>query len=140
MAYPNFGKVKTIVLPIPYSWIGIDEYKEKYGIDLKEFIKLNFTSKSIELEKSPNTLILIDLSDSIDYAGFIGLPALVPLGSFSVMDPEYYDSGVNDATLNYMLFKYSTDDGLLGLAILRFRISKDDDFSYDNLKISVVDY
>ena len=44
MAYPNFGKVKTIVLPFNLqddNGISLDEYKEKYGIDIRDLFVLN---------------------------------------------------------------------------------------------------
>lgn len=36
MGYPNFGKVKTITLPIPERTMSFAEYKNAFGIDLEE--------------------------------------------------------------------------------------------------------
>lgn len=36
MGYPNFGKVKTLTLPIPDSSMTFAEYKNAYGIDLEQ--------------------------------------------------------------------------------------------------------
>ena len=44
MSYPAFGKVKTIVLPIPGEELTLNEYRDKYGIDLREFIKVTATN------------------------------------------------------------------------------------------------
>ena len=61
MGYPNFGKVKTIVLPIEDGDSGLtfDEYEKKYGLDIREIFRLykNETTYSFELKE--NTLYLL---------------------------------------------------------------------------------
>lgn len=43
MGYPNFGKAKTITFPIDGKETGysIEEYKEKYGIDLRDILTID---------------------------------------------------------------------------------------------------
>lgn len=41
MGYKMPNIVKEIYLPIPGDWKTLEEYKEEYGIDLREFIRLD---------------------------------------------------------------------------------------------------
>ena len=68
MGYPNFGNVKTLVLPIPSERMSIDDYKEKYGINLRKLLKLHPEDGAITLET--NALVLIrDIDGTLHVQG-----------------------------------------------------------------------
>lgn len=60
MGYPNFGKVKTITLPmkdLPYG-ATLEDYKKLYGIDLKQWVRLS-GGDTISLKLPENAFVLI---------------------------------------------------------------------------------
>lgn len=121
--YPNFGKVKTLVLPLPERDISIDEYKDLYGIDLREFIELT-DDKSIQFKDGlPNTLVLIDditLSESS-----------IRLNSVTYTMHKNYIEGNQDAVFG--LAYYGDGDGFG--AIWELVISKNEEFKIENIKV-----
>ena len=132
MGYPIFGKVKTLVLPLPNETYSIEEYKNKYGIDLTQFIKLNTNFGQIDFVPQLHTMICLE--DIHGYGGEIfGTSKIVPAltNSFS-----QYVSGSQDGI--FILGVYAIgEEALEGLEI---RISKDKDFSMENVKISALIY
>ena len=56
VSYPKFGKVKTIVLPIPTDDVSVAEYKDQFGIDLSEFMTTDGENIYIDAKEA---LILI---------------------------------------------------------------------------------
>lgn len=114
-SYPPFGKVKTIVLPIPDSPMNVDEYKQKYGIDLKELFALT-NDYNIKLKDNKNALFL--LSDDVCLHPILG------------RDGEAYEEGSNDAKLELIAEIYS--GGSYGLSLT---IDKDDAFKWNNVII-----
>lgn len=89
MSYPNFGKVKTITIPINLGEeLTLKQYREKYGIDFNDLAV--FTGSIVALKRS-NTLFLIY---KIDEDGIDIDPALAPLSL--VESPTEYEFGVTD--------------------------------------------
>ena len=129
MGYPAFGKVKTIVLPAPaIANTSIEEYKKQYGIDLRE---LFFLKGKLICFKPKNSLLLIDwslyaLTESSDY--YETNLGVEPCKDLSTTP---YDSGVSDG-------KWEIKNSSENFALI-VTISKDDEFSIENLKISIVD-
>lgn len=130
MGYPSFGKVKTIVLPCPsYSdTLSISQYKEKFGIDLSEYLILD--NGYIYFDAKGN-LILINSFD-IDSVGehiSYGLNhAIVPLVATKQLS---WLSGSDTGVLKLGIYEV-TDDDCYGLYIF---VDKDDDFTMDNVRI-----
>lgn len=125
MGYPAFGKVKTIVLPIAKGDnLSISEYKEKYGIDLKEYLFVD-ASGNLYFDTS-KYLFLVRLIDA-DRSTY-------HFNSFNVIISSLvttYDAGSTDATLQLMTSPVDEADWSI-----KFEIDKDVDFLLDNVRIS----
>lgn len=118
-AYPNFGKVKTIVLPIPeFGNFTINQYKEKYGIDLRDILKV----EGSEIIVKTNAFILL-----FDAVGTIWSRYLFPNDFSSVS----YEEGSADAELVW-IYKDSNGDVSIGI---QFFIDKNDPCDIENLKL-----
>lgn len=127
--YPNFGKVKTIVLPCDFrEELTIDEYREKFGIDLREFISLGSIVKDMKFN-APNSLVLISTRSGI-MEGAYNVNMLVPVttSSFQVHNSE----DQKDASLT--LGGYNTEEN--SLYGITFKIKHTDEFKIENLKVS----
>lgn len=100
MGYPQFGKVKDVVLPVPANEpLSLDEYKERYGIDLRDFIEYYPDGVCIRLKNVGGCAFYCsDLEDGIyDSASYaLGHNGLYPCSAFSVYE---YDYGKSHATL-----------------------------------------
>ena len=73
-----------IVLPVPYGTMTWDEYKQKYGIDLEKFFKVEKVGDTTDyrvLFRSGNTkLIILSATDELEGTG-IGAPRIaIPNG------------------------------------------------------------
>lgn len=130
VSYPKFGKVKTIVLPVPGddSAISLSVYKERYGIDLKDILYCDAVSGYIKFKNS-KTLFLLDFSEPQESKTFTelqcGLTPIVKLETGS------YDSGNSDGFLNL----YEPSNTLY----VAFSIDQDNDFIIDNMKIVCIE-
>ena len=124
VSYPQFGKVKTIVLPIPANSISLDEYKEKYGIDLREYIYLD--GHEIKLKNVENALILIDDIDSNLVGSIRTLRPIISLGI------QQWTSGSLDGSTIFGCVYNVADEVYEGLELI---IDKDDDFTLDNVHV-----
>ena len=130
VSYPIYGKVKTIVLPIPAGVLTLDQYKENYGIDLKEFIGLE-ANGAITMSFPRNTQVLLDAEDIAGVNTF--MPAIKgSLLSISASISTSYSAGATDANITIGAYNYD-DSGIIGLQI---ECDKDVSFELDNLKIS----
>ena len=120
MGYPSFGKVKTIVLPIDAidGEMTIEQYKEKYGIDLKDLIYLDELNKTILLKNKDNLLILVNDMSSNSY-----LPIFCP-PSISV---QAWEEGNSNGNISFL--DNSNDFGVI------IEISQDDNFKIENVKV-----
>ena len=123
MGYPNFGKVKTLVLPLPRNETSIDEYKNLYGIDLRDFVELS-EEGIISLKNGlPNTSIFIDDITLLES----GIRLNATNGTMS----QQYEEGVTDAIFGLIF----TGDGQNTGSIWEIIIPKDADFNIDNIKV-----
>ena len=124
MGYPNIGNVKTIVLPIPANEMSCEQYKETYGIDLKDLIFID--DRFIRFKGGRNISILLDPSDflgAIDYTeNKWGLSPVIKLSTTS------YTAGESDAQI-------TMEENQI-LVALQLRISRNTEFSFENLTIS----
>ena len=131
MGYPAFGKVKTIVLPGPNGVLSLAQYKEIYGIDLREFLDLS-NGEDIAIKKDilDNSLILIrqdrDLGDT---------HPLCPVCSVHFDSP--YSAGSTDAKTTLCTSYNDSESDYYGI---RLFLSKDVDFELDNVKIMVKEF
>lgn len=119
---------KKIVLPIELGdSLSLEQYKEKYGIDLKNFIKLQSTGK-IDLIAPDNTeLILTDVgTDSPNYFGLF-------TGPITGLSQSAYIAG--EQTGNTTISRIDIDMNV-GFGINIF-VDQADDFILDNV---FVDY
>ena len=96
MSYKNFGKVKTIIIPVDDydNETSLDVYKEKYGIDLRDYFRFNAQGMQIkDNEHTKNALILIN------YNGFIK-PLIHNTHSSDQLGVCLSFSTTNDDTIN----------------------------------------
>lgn len=85
MSYPNFGKVKTIVLPLVdtgANGITIDEYREKTGIDLRDIIAFDAPNGRIVF-KTPALYLFENTPEFSENLGYKHVPAIAAPSSFS---------------------------------------------------------
>ena len=127
MGYDIFGKSKTIVLPVPgVQGMSLEEYKNKYGIDLKDFIRLDGTRITFNTNHS---LILIDGST---YDGLLlvnGIEnAIIPSTDSSLED---YVAGSSDARLTIGVYNVE-EEIVCGIS---FYLSRNKEFSIDNIEL-----
>lgn len=123
MSYSAFGKVKTIVLPINGNEdLSYEQYKEKYGIDLKDVIYLQGTSIRIR----EGALVLVQAKPSSEM-GYDYFPSLFA--------PNYYQQ--ED-------WKEGNAQGILSLGLvdtgsaahgIRFYVESDDEFKIENVNV-----
>ena len=131
MGYPNFGKVKTVVLPLTDEALTINEYKEKYGIDLKQFIVLD-DGGFITLDNNflDSTLILIRQSKSSG-----ATTPLVPCQKV-VTEAAYIADNQQATTLLASCYN-EAEEGFYGLALF---IEPSAEFSVDNIRINTREF
>lgn len=125
-----FGKVKTIVLPgnlkSEKTKYTIDEYKEAFGIDLRELLVLKDSQINLNPKVFENAQILVE------FATITGAVVLCP----AFPDPEsIYASGETDGVMKLM---YVSPSGNYG-AGLRFEIPMEETFDISNLLISIIE-
>lgn len=131
MGYPAFGKIKTLTLPIPSQPMTLEEYKERYGIDLLEYVSLsdggyiNFNAH--------NSYVLLSETNYENEGGDDEIVLnctniIIPIASVVV---SVWDSGKNDAETKLGI--YNPSDGTMGG--LMFSVSKNQSFTLDNVKI-----
>lgn len=127
MGYPIFGKVKNIVLPCDTSDpLTLDQYKEKYGIDLKEFLVVE---NNVIKFKADNSVIYIQTRNEQGAQAVYGTSFLCPVTSSLI---TAYESGQSSAKL--MLGVYNNDEqDYCGIGLT---IDKDDEYTLDNVKVS----
>ena len=125
MGYPAFGKVKTITLPSPDESLTIEGYKEKYNIDLKDFIELIEGNIKIKDEILNSSLILVMQSK------YLGTTSpLVPVCRERVISS--YEAGVSDA-ITRLCTTYNVDDeDYWGIEL---QVVKNGTFDFDHLII-----
>lgn len=120
MGYPIIGATKTLVLPIPNEPLSVQEYNEKYGIDVRGFLTLT-DDGYIRLNKGlPNTLVLIDDME-LTYSQ-------MRIYTVKELSEVSYSSEIQDGALG-LFFIGGIDSG----TSLRFYIPKDVEFNLDNM-------
>ena len=127
ISYPKFGKVKTIVLPIPDSPCTLDEYKDTYGIDLEEFVSIQ--GNFIGFKVPANTQILLDISTVYD-SSYPVVISLVPLVSFNEQEYDYEN---DDAISKIGGFANNADGEYY---FLELSCDKDTELSIENIKVN----
>lgn len=126
-SYPAFGNVKTLTLPIPDSnGLTIAQYKEKYGIDLKDILFISEIDGGMHLLY--NGLILLSDIDNSLWNGFNAY------GEYSTFPVSAY---------SYSIYESENSNGLLSIGYLNssdgmvtginFLLPKDRPVSYDNI-------
>ena len=119
MGYPTIGKVKTIVLTFDLEdddGISLDEYKQKYGIDIKEVFGLN-SNNYFDKKDFKDTSFYIECSKFVlvdDNAG-VGTKVIIP--SLVYNDDDY--SGIKIEYRNIIYFgDEDTSTDIVCLSIL----------------------
>ena len=124
-----FGKVKTIVLPgnaeAEKLQFTIEEYKETYGIDLRDFLVLKEMCIRLNPKVVVNTQILVEFGTPL------GATVLCPAVEDMISE---YQSGEDDASTE---LSFVTSNGNIGL---RFKISKAKPFDISNLEVQVLEF
>ena len=80
MAYENANVVKTLYLPVPYDQLTLDEYKSKYGIDLKSFLKIG--EDTIDIDFGNNIVYLVNPEFKSIGASEVEKPVAVELTTY----------------------------------------------------------
>lgn len=122
MGYPNFGNNKTLVLPLfPKSGgFTIDGYKEKTGIDLRDFLK--FTDDG-QLRFVFDGLVLLNIKNmDVSFNERVTLPTISVITD---MDSASYVSGEQDGYISFNSHYY----------FLRIVVANDVELSYENVRI-----
>lgn len=134
MGYKNNSPVKKIWIPLEYEWLGVNAtggnflqfneiYKEKYGIDLTEIVKLD--DNRIVIEGDVSTYIIPDGVYTISYVDNSPLDAQ---GAWA--------SGDSGAVSRLMV----TDKGEnIGFGI-QFEISKSSALEYANITATFFEF
>ena len=128
ISYPKFGKVKTIVLPIPTSSMSLEEYKDFCGIDLEEFLIIESDTPYLKFPK--NALVLI--ADTFDVSS-----SFVKLNNVILTEEQAYDSGADDGYFGILGLYNNDEQKYEGLELF---IDKDEEFSIENIKVISVTY
>lgn len=127
MGYPIFGKVKNIVLPVPPSEITLDEYKKKYGIEIRDIFECrqNSDNEHLIMVKSGNYVLFLNTQDS---PYFHQMGALIPIEPISThnVTVNTWISGTNDGEI---ILSTTTGVGIF------IKIPKNASFSLDNATI-----
>ena len=133
ISYPKFGKVKTITLPIEHNTLTWEEYKEKYGIDLRDLVRLN-SGKQIVLKEE--SLIIFNLSE-VQNTGYSDIPAMLPLPSTLLSVPY---SASDDALLSFFINHFDSGSGeIIPFLSIDLIIRKENDLDLDNLEIQITE-
>ena len=127
--YKKFSVAKTIVLPIPEEFISVQDYKDKYGIDLKELVEM------------VNGHICLNLTDNIVFLRspvgetVIEIPrfgkANQPIFPITACKANRYISGSQDGAYVYGVHSNDTSD----IGGIEFRVDNSVDFDFDHLTI-----
>lgn len=129
MGYPNFGKVKTLVLPYVQEAedpITIERYKELTGIDLHEFLSIVPTEGEYTIKfNAPGTLILLNLENATAFR-FAGI--LAP----NAMISAPYIAGDNEGKFELQFFDADANFGVA----FSVRLSETGDPTMENIRIS----
>ena len=130
MSYPNFGKVKTIVLPCPDEPMSIEEYKNAYGIDLRGMIVLKDNNIEFKNDILESSLILLRQSRAVG-----DITPLVPV--MGVYSAYTYESGVTPADTKLLTRYNNEENGYYGIQL---KINEDVEFKLDNLLIQTMEF
>lgn len=132
-SYPPFGKVKTIVLPVPTDELTYSQYKQKYGIDLKDVFEID-ADYYINFKNYRNSNILFDFTEVKTITGTV-TPNLIPVGCLPSAS-TVYDEGAEDGKLEFFQIAYSTaDEATFANYVIKFVISKDMPWEIENMTI-----
>ena len=96
MGYPNLGKVKTIVLPVPKSQMTRKEYFDAYGIDLASIIK-EFKYTKSEGNIYLDLILNVDITKTLFLLSYEPTPTTTNNGLYPVHginhNQGWYNSG-----------------------------------------------
>lgn len=123
---------KDVILPISLEDAGLtlEEYKNKYGIDLKEFIVLNPINKCIEFKDGNYKLLIRNIADDSG----VRLPVFIPsLKSVNYIS-ESHNAELFLCDLTSIITANSEEVASYN-TIMVFVIGKEDEFKLENLKI-----
>lgn len=126
MGYPQFGNVKTVVIPVPKEDMSVQEYKNAYGIDLRDIVLLDKGLGNLYLK--PNTFYLVNFNTAVG-SSLITNESYLTSGMIAIskVESQSYESGVKNAQL---LIK-TPDEGYF----LEIGVDKSLEFSYENMYI-----
>ena len=120
MGYKMPNVVKEIYLPINVGDdLSVEDYREKYGINLKDFIALE--GGYINIKFGISKVFLVDLYIKEVYP-------------YIVLSQDGYESGSAEGAS----LLYGNPEGQASFCI-KFYIDKDDDFSIENVKIKYIE-
>lgn len=131
MSYPAFGKVKTIVLPCILEgrgeFITIQEYKNKFGIDLTEILYIN--GNRLELRANAQILLQPYLEDK-EASALPYLNCLMPIMKYAISER----TSVLAAEIDLMVVSDSEND-YFGII---FRIPASAEMKLENVQVGYI--
>ena len=123
---------KDLYIPISFndSALTLREYKEKYGIDLSQYLEVDTNSDEIHLLLPKFTKVYIVYVDD-DH-----IPEVSSVSSIKQIGYQTYVSGSQDAYLNCNCGVFNTNNELEYFFGIEFSIDKNDEFKVENIKIT----
>ena len=133
ITYPPFSAIKEVYLPIDGNGSDdgttLEQYKNKYGIDLDEFFKITLENGAILLHCPRFTkLFLVNTDEVVANTGMASV--LIP----NTTGVTLWDEGASDGE-TVIAFNDTNGDSVIGI---RFFIADSDEFIKENIKIYVV--
>lgn len=124
VSYPQY-KLTDIILPIEHGdYLSLEEYKQKYGIDIKKLLDIQIDGDNIICLFQPfNRYYIVDVSAR----GSI----FPPTAMITLVGTQEYDEGSVDA---YLMLAVEDINGDSGFGIF-ITCSKDSDLTLDNIKV-----
>lgn len=132
MGYPNFGKVKTIVLPLVDTGtdgLTIAQYREKTGIDLRDIVKIDTGNKRVVI-KTAALYLFANTPKFSESLGYEHVPAIAAPANFT----SQAQSDTTPAQLIFEISTFPTIEGAYG-AHFDLVIPKDKSLEYENLRV-----
>lgn len=112
---------KELYLPIAQDdELNLDEYKDKYGIDLSKYVHINGPEIAIRFPILYKVYLV-----ALDYEN------ICPVGLINNFTASAYESGSTNAETSIMCTDLAENAGFG----IRLVVNKDDDLTIDNIKI-----
>lgn len=132
-SYPAFGKVKTIALPLPPTSMTAKQYKDAFGIDVRDIFELT-TGYDIYLKTKLGFVLLYDTENTFyeNTEMTLGHNSYIPVISASKVS-SWVEEAHNAQTI--FGFYNSSEETTIGLKV---SIDKSSPFECDSIVLETV--